>query len=206
MSGMLTGRCKPLIDQILNPLARAFAGLGVAPSAITVACVVLTVLACLFLLSTRAIGWFCLASLLIGSLDALDGAVARVSRKTTKFGAYLDAVCDRYVELLVAVSVAWITGYWLEILLVITGSLLVSYAKARAAMEVRVSNQEWPDLMERTERDVLFIAGFAAGTYLPYRPLGRDLFWWTLVVLVLLVHATVIQRINRARRLIQERG
>ncbi len=203
---MLTTRYKPLINQAITPLARGVARLGITPSAITLSCVFLAAAACFFLLWTRQIGWFCLLILIVGSLDALDGAVARATRQTTKFGSYLDAVCDRYVEVMVASSVAWITGYWIEILLVITGSLLVSYAKARAAMEVSVSNQEWPDWMERTERDVLFIAGLAAGTYLPYRPLGRDLFWWMLAVLVVLIHLTVIQRIGRAKRLIQERS
>lgn len=203
---MLTTRYKPLINQAINPLARGIARMGITPSAITLSCVVLTASACVFLLWTRHIGWFCLIILLVGSLDALDGAVARLTHKATKFGSYLDAVCDRYVEVLVAATVGYLTGYWLEILLFIAGSLLVSYAKARAAMEVPVSNQEWPDLMERAERDVLFIAGLAAGTYLPYRPLGKDLFWWTLVVLTVLIHVTVFQRMVRAKRLIQERA
>ena len=203
---MLTTRYKPLINQAIHPLARAVARLGIAPSAITLSCVALTAGACFFLLYTRHIGWFCLIILVVGSLDALDGAVARAAQKATKFGSYLDAVCDRYVEILVAATVGYLTGYWLEILLFITGSLLVSYTKARAAMEVPVSNQEWPDWMERTERDMLFIAGLAAGAYLPYRPLGKDLFWWTLAILIGLIHATVLQRVVRARRLIQERS
>jgi hypothetical protein len=73
-------------------------------------------------------------------------------------------------------------------------------------MEIPVSNQEWPDLMERTERGVLFVAGLAAGVVLPWRPLGRDLFWWTLAVLNVLVYATVVQRVLRARRLIEARS
>ena len=72
-------------------------------------------------------------------------------------------------------------------------------------MEVRVSNMEWPDLMERAERDALFLIGLAASAVIPWRPLGRDLFWWTLLLLAVLTHLTVIQRVLRARRLIQER-
>ena len=82
----------------------------------------------------------------------------------------------------------------------------MSYAKARAAMEVSVSNDEWPDLMERTERDVLFVIGLAAGALMPWRPLGRDLFWWTLVLLAILIHGTVAQRVLRARRFIDARS
>ena len=82
----------------------------------------------------------------------------------------------------------------------------MSYAKARAAMEVAVSNLEWPDLMERAERSLLFGAGLVAGALVPWRPLGHDLFWWTLVLLALLTHLTVLQRALRARRYIRERG
>jgi CDP-diacylglycerol--glycerol-3-phosphate 3-phosphatidyltransferase/archaetidylinositol phosphate synthase len=89
---------------------------------------------------------------------------------------------------------------------VLVGSLLVSYAKARAAMEVSVSNQEWPDLMERAERGTLFLGGLLAGRLIPWEPFGRDLFWWTLVLLTVLVHLTVVQRVLRARRLIRARA
>ncbi len=126
--------------------------------------------------------------------------------RVTKFGSYLDAMCDRYFDSVVVLSVAVVTGYWALSLIVLVGSLLVSYGKARAAMEVPVSNQEWPDLMERGERAVLYVGGLAAGALVPWRPLGHDLFWWALLLLAVLVHLTVLQRILRARRLIQERS
>jgi CDP-diacylglycerol--glycerol-3-phosphate 3-phosphatidyltransferase/archaetidylinositol phosphate synthase len=91
-------------------------------------------------------------------------------------------------------------------MLLLAGSLLVSYAKARAAMEIPISNLEWPDLMERTERGVLFLLGLALSALIPWRPLGHDLFWWTLIPLTLLTHVTVVQRVLRARRLFAERS
>lgn len=141
-----------------------------------------------------------------GALDALDGAVARASGRVTAFGAYLDAMCDRYVEALIVLTGAMLSGYWLLSSLVLAGAMLVSYAKARAAMEAPVSNLEWPDLMERTERGYCYLAGLVVSQLVGWRPFGRDLFWWTLAVLAVLIHATVVQRIVRARRLIQERA
>ena len=183
-------------------LARA----GVSPSAITLAIPVLTSAACLWFLRVRAALPFAVIMLAVGLLDALDGAVARASGRVTRAGAYLDAMCDRYVEALVVLTAAEVTGYWGPCMAVLVGALLVSYAKARAAMEVPVSNLEWPDLMERTERGVAFLAGLAAGSLVPWRPLGRNLFWWTTVILAGLIHLTVIQRMLRARRLIRLRG
>ena len=202
---MLTSRYKSSINQALIPLARGLAAVGISPTALTLAAPALTALACLWFLRARAVVPFCLAMGAIGALDGLDGAVARASGRATKFGAYLDAVCDRYVDAITALAVARVTGYWGLTAVVLIGALLVSYAKARAAMEVPVSNQEWPDLMERTERGVVFLAGLAASAVIPWRPLGRDLFWWTLLGLAILIHLTVLQRILRAKRLIEAR-
>jgi phosphatidylglycerophosphate synthase len=161
---------------------------------------------CVWLVRCRAILPFCGVMLLVGLLDGLDGAVARAGGRVTRFGSYLDALCDRYVEAIVLIAVASVTGYWALSMVVLAGAQLVSYAKARAAMEAPVSNLEWPDLMERAERSLLFLAGLAASQWLPWVILGKDLFWWTLAVLAVLIHLTVLQRARRARRLILERA
>jgi phosphatidylglycerophosphate synthase len=203
---MLTSRYKAVFNRMLDPLARRIARTGVSPSTLTLATPALTSALCLWLVRSRAILPFCLAMLLVGLLDGLDGAVARAGGRVSRFGAYLDALCDRYVEALVVLAVAAVTGYWALSMVVLAGAQLVSYAKARAAMEAPVSNLEWPDLMERTERSLLFLAGLAASQWLPWVILGKDLFWWTLAVLAVLIHLTVLQRVQRARRLILERA
>ena len=203
---MLTAHCKQGWERFFRPLANILVRLGVSPTVVTLACPLLTALVCAWLIRTRAVLPFSLIMVLVSALDMLDGAVARASGRVTRFGAYLDAVADRYVDAIVAFSVAWVTGYWLLTMLVLVGSLFVSYTKARAAMEVPITNLEWPDLMERTERILLFLAGLAASRLVPWRPLGHDLFWWTLIVLIVLIHSTVIQRILRARRFILQRS
>jgi phosphatidylglycerophosphate synthase len=203
---VLTTRYKSLLNRLLAPLAAAIARTGVSPSAMTLAGPLLTFAACLWFVQTKAVLPFCLIMALVGGLDGLDGAVARVSGRVTKFGAYLDAVCDRYVDAMAVLAAAAVTGYWTLSLIALAGALLVSYAKARAAMEVPVSNLEWPDLMERAERSTLFLLGLAASALVPWRPLGRDLFWWALLLLAILTHLTVAQRVLRARRLIRARS
>lgn len=203
---MINTRYKSRIDRLFSPLARVLLAAGISPNALTLATPVLGALACWWFLRTREVVLFCLLVAAIGALDALDGLMARLSGKVSKFGAYLDAMCDRYFEAIVVLTVASATGYWVLSLAMIVGSLLVSYAKARAAMEVPVTNQEWPDLMERTERDLLFVGSYALSDVLGWRLLGRDLFWWMLVVLVMLVHVTVAQRVLRARSYILSRA
>jgi len=203
---MLTTRYKSVVNRWLEPLGALLARAGVPPSALTLAGPLLTSLACLWFVRVRAPLPFCLMMAAIGCLDLLDGAVARAGGRVTKFGAYLDALCDRYVEGLVALAAAAVTGYWMLSMVALSGALLVSYAKARAALEAPVSNLEWPDVMQRMERSVIFLVGLAAGSVVPWRPLGHDLFWWTLALLALLTHLTVLQRALRARRFIRERG
>ena len=203
---MLTTRYKSAFNRVFDPLAEVLVRCGIRPSMVTLGGLALVAGNCAFLLLTRNVVLFCVLTGIFGTFDALDGAVARRSGLATPFGAYLDAICDRYAELLVVCTVAIVTRTWLLSLLLLGGSLLISYAKARAAMEVPVSNSEWPDLMERTERGVVYLVGLMAGSILPWRPLGHGVFWWTLVILVVLVHATALQRILRARGLIQARA
>ena len=197
---------KARVDRWLAPLARGLARAGLTPTMLTLSAPVVAALLCVWVLRTREVGVFCVSIALAGCLDVLDGAVARASGRATKFGAYLDAICDRVFEVMVAMTGAALSGYWFLVTGVLAGSLLISYAKARASMEVSVSNQEWPDLMERTERGLLFVAGLAAGWLIPWWPMGRNLFWWTLVVLNVLIYLTVVQRVLRARRLIEARS
>lgn len=79
--------------------------------------------------------------LVAGIFDLLDGAVARMTGKVTKFGALLDSTLDRYSEGVVLFGLLWYYAsqpsvvYKTECLLIfatIVGSILVSYVRARA--------------------------------------------------------------------------
>jgi len=81
-----------------------------------------------------------LLTLLTGLLDTLDGSLARALGQTRKFGAFLDSVLDRYTEFIIYLGI-WFFFYRqgastpffsLVILLILFGSLMVSYTRARA--------------------------------------------------------------------------
>src|SRR3989338_6851038 len=98
-------------------------------------------------------------SLLTGWLEPIARALARAGvapNALTLAGPVLTPLaCLWYVRTAGAAPVlgaAEVTGYWILSMIVLAGALIVSYAKARAAMEVAISNLEWPDLMERGER------------------------------------------------------
>jgi len=203
---MLWTKYKGGFGKLFSPIVTPIAKSGISPNALTLGCLVLCAIACAWFIHTKSVLTFCIAITIIGCLDGLDGMVARASGRTSKFGAYLDAICDRYFDIMVLISVAYVTGYWILSVVALSGSLLVSYSKARAAIEVPVSNHEWPDLMERGERNFTFIIGLAASSFISWMPLGKDIFWWTLLLLCILVHATAVQRVFRARRFIKDRA
>lgn len=79
-------------------------------------------------------------TLLTGLMDTLDGSLARAMEQSRKFGAFLDSVLDRYTELIIFLGI-WCYFYRnetklafasLTILLILFGSLMVSYTRARA--------------------------------------------------------------------------
>ena len=198
---MIDGYYAQRINRFWDYLARGLAKSGISPNAVTVIGFVLVACAAAaypFHRNSLAFG-VCLA--LAFSFDALDGAVARLTNKSSKFGGYLDAVIDRYQELAVLAAIAWVHDAWPAALLVVSGSFLTSYNKARAAMEISIDNGDWPDLVERLERIIFIVALLVAAHWLPLVP-GTSLALVPagLVVLGALAHLTAIQRFFRARR------
>lgn len=84
--------------------------------------------------------WGGLFTLLTGLLDTLDGSLARATGQSREFGAFLDSVLDRYTELIIYLGIwsyfymkGWTTPFFtVTILLILFGSLMVSYTRARA--------------------------------------------------------------------------
>ena len=134
------------------------------------------------------------------AFDALDGAVARQTGLSSRTGGYFDAMVDRYQELIVLIAIAHMTGHWALALLAFSGAMLTSYAKARTAIEIPVSNTAWPDVFERLERIIylcamLILAGITVTDWVMTGGLA---------VYALLCHATALQRIRRAVGLLKQ--
>ncbi len=186
--------------------ARFFLKLGLSPNGITLLGLILGLLTCVFFVWNQNAVLFGLLMIFWGLFDAIDGAAARLTNRITKFGSYLDAMCDRIFESAAALAGAYVTGHWILSFILIVGIFLISYAKARAAMEIPINNTEWPDLMERTERDVIFAIGIILWGLFPVVILGGDIFFWVLIGLNLAIYATVVQRMLRAKRFIELRA
>ena len=147
-------------------LGEALARLGLTPNALTVIGLVLNlVVAVTIALGDTRLGGVLL--LIASGFDMLDGAVARASGTVTKFGGFLDSTLDRYSEAVVYGGVLWYvlgtSDFRVGSLLVFAatvGSLLISYARARAeAAGFRAS----VGLLARPERVLVLAIGLLTG-------------------------------------------
>lgn len=122
---------------VLDPIGGFLNKLGISPNTLTIIGVVGNIIGAV-LLATGYITWGGIVILLMGPIDALDGTMARLGGKVTRFGAFLDSVSDRYSELIIF---GGLLIYYLRqgnslasglVYLAAAGSVLVSYVKARA--------------------------------------------------------------------------
>jgi CDP-diacylglycerol--glycerol-3-phosphate 3-phosphatidyltransferase len=145
--------------------ASVFGRLGVHPNT-------LTIVGCLLQLGVGVIvanGFLWLGGVLLGLtavFDAFDGALARQRGGGTRFGAFLDSCLDRVAEAGVLLGLAWYfmqqTAHVEELLVYVAlvGSLMVSYARARAE---GLGIQCKEGLFTRVERTVVTILGLVTG-------------------------------------------
>ncbi len=139
--------------------------------------------------------------LLSGLFDVLDGAVARAKNNITAFGGVLDSITDRYADALIfagiiygSVSGTIISGIvlWPWCILALIGSYMVSYSRARAeAAGVKAMNI---GIAERSERMLLLVLGAFTGFLLH-----------SIIVIFIITHITLIQRIIFASKALKDR-
>jgi CDP-diacylglycerol--glycerol-3-phosphate 3-phosphatidyltransferase len=167
--------------------------LGLTPNALTVIGAVLTASVGLLI----AQGWFIAAGVglfVFSATDTLDGALARATNRVTVFGAFLDSVCDRCAEAAVFLGLVWwyqATGNTRGLVLAylaLVGSLMVSYARARAeGVGLQIADVGW---FQRPERIITLGIGLLAAAFAPI------VLEAILLLLAILTAVTVLQRIR----------
>lgn len=200
---MLDGLKRGVVEPMWRSLAKPFADAGFTPNQITLLGLVLVLLNCALFFWHESTFWFGLGIAFSFAFDALDGAVARMRNMTSKFGGYLDGVVDRYQEIAVYAAIGWVTDWWALVFLTISGSLMVSYNKARTAIEIPIDNRAWPDLMERFERVAILSLALLLDSILTLpEALGGSVLFVALLALGILAHVTAVQRFFRARAML----
>ncbi|HEX8185847.1 MAG TPA: CDP-alcohol phosphatidyltransferase family protein [Blastocatellia bacterium] len=137
--------------------------------------------------------------------DMLDGQVARLRGRVTRFGAFFDSVIDRYSDIIVYVGImvfyARDTAAHSTLLVALTGlalvgSVMISYSRARAeSLDIACK----VGFLERPERVVLLIIGSLTMIGPPSNPFLHKI-PQVLWVLAVLSHWTVVHRIYHTWR------
>jgi len=176
-----------LAYRITGPAVRILSKSGITPNTLTFVNLALNIIAAYVI----AMGCFLLGGVLVlvaGLFDLLDGALARYTKQTTKFGAILDSVADRISEAAILCGlIIWYIpqeGACLEIVLILVvliGSFLISYIRARAE---GLGWQCQVGLFTRAERVIVLAVGL----------LVNQIFI-VLCVLAVFTYITVVQRL-----------
>lgn len=175
---------------ILKPLAEFLAKMGIHPNFITLFSFLITSSGVIWILLKKpliAFIWF----LLSAPLDAVDGYVARISGKVSRFGAFLDSTLDRITDSLLFLSLIFVFGedpfsfFFLSLSLV--SAYLISYMRARVE---GLGENLMEGLMSRYPRFVGFLI-----LLLVWGIFGEIWFKFLLPVYSILLVITVFQRL-----------
>jgi phosphatidylglycerophosphate synthase len=145
---------KPMKDRVLRPVAWVLLAAGVTPNMVTACGLFLSMAAGVAALKGHLnLG---IALFLSGAfLDALDGALARASGRTSEFGRYFDSFTDRGSELVFVVG-AVAGGAHVSALAVVAGSFVLLASRVNNHLKGLNSDAA---LFGRPERLALLIAG-----------------------------------------------
>ncbi|MEM4133807.1 MAG: CDP-alcohol phosphatidyltransferase family protein [Candidatus Micrarchaeia archaeon] len=175
-----------------------FAKLNISPNTWTIASLAVAITAFLSIINR----YFLVGAFLItvsGLIDLIDGAVARKTKKVTRFGAFLDTVVDRYNEFLFIfplVFIQWqpiIFDFQAWIFLFLFGSMITTYVKSAAA-EKKLKKELRGGILERAERVGLYTLSLIIAQF------NVTIFQYLIIILAILSNISAIQRILKAIR------
>jgi CDP-diacylglycerol--glycerol-3-phosphate 3-phosphatidyltransferase len=179
-----------------HPIAEFLNRIGIRPNSVTLIGLAGTV-GVAILIAFGHMTWAGILLLVMGPVDAMDGALARLRNETSAWGAFVDSVTDRYSELFLFL------GFLLYFMLnpnalgivlaylAAAGSVLVSYVKARADASKLDANV---GLLTRVERYIVIIPGLIFSSLYP------PLLLVALAIIAIFANFTALQRIFRVRR------
>ena len=186
---MFTNRFQTWVRRHAQALAGWLARLPITPNQVTVAGMFVSFVAAALV----ATGNLWAAGLVLafgGTFDILDGALARATKRSYPYGAFLDSTTDRYSEAAIYLGiVVFFLGRAnprpavVGAILAIFGSLLVSYVRARAqSLGFKCDS----GLFARPERVVATVVGML---------LGATVLFWVVWLLAVLTNFTAAQRV-----------
>lgn len=187
--------------KLSGPVAKAALKAGFTPDSITILGTAGSVLGALTLFPIGQLWWGAFIVFIFVLADMLDGAMARQSGGGSRFGAVLDATCDRIADGAIFCGLLWWAAFGLEstslvvaTLICLVTSQVISYIKARAEASGLSGGG---GIIERPERLIIVLVGAGlSGVSFLHVPWLLHAAMWVLAVASLV---TVGQRLHTVR-------
>ncbi len=185
-----------------EPMAQLLAKTRVTPNQITWAAFVIALLSFIsFIFGHNIVGGLLVQ--LSSIVDGVDGSLARLKGMTSTFGGFLDSVLDRYADILIVLGLTlwsmWhetYPGIWLAGFLAITGTISISYTRARIDSNHRhLFDKGLQSLASRDIRLFLIMLGAVIGQA-----------YFCLIVIAALTNLVVFYRLIYIYRYLGQRG
>jgi CDP-L-myo-inositol myo-inositolphosphotransferase len=192
MEAVYDGYISKYINRKMSePMTRLLAKTKVTPNQMTWAAFGIALLSFVSFI----LGYNIVAGLLVqlsSIVDGIDGSLARLKGMTSEFGGFLDSVLDRYADILIVLGLTlWslsheiYSGIWLAGLLAITGTICISYTRARISPNYRhLFDEGFKALASRDVRLFLIMLGAVIGQA-----------YFCLIVIAVLTNVVVFYRL-----------
>lgn len=156
---VINAHARTATDRVVVPIGRSLVRIGVSPNVLTTFGVAGTFVgAGVVVAGHDLVGGLVLA--VATATDALDGTVARLQGRVTRWGSFYDSVADRISDVVLFGAALWLVQddplLFLVALTALAGALLTSYIRAKAES---LGWQATVGLLERPERVIILILG-----------------------------------------------
>ncbi len=186
---VLNAHARTAADRVVIPIGRSLVRLGATPNGLTTFGVLATFDGAGIAVSGRHLIGALVLAVATGA-DALDGTVARLRGRVTRWGSFYDSVSDRVSDVVLFGAAMWLVRasavLFVVALVALGAALLTSYIRAKAES---LGWEATVGLLERPERVIILIVGIGVGLV----PLA-------LWVLALGGTVTVAQRLRTVRQ------
>jgi len=188
------------LDGIERAVGRGFSRIPLTPNQWTVLSLVLAVAGFAISMVYRNLAQSLILFFAAFLTDYIDGAVARYRGKTTKLGAYIDGVSDRFVEAFIIISLMFydIPDIFIDSKIALAGllffSTMTSYVRAYADHRKIITDdnklRKMGGLLERFERVLILLISISVSLYY-----GMAIVSYAVLILIVLSAVTVAERI-----------
>ena len=134
-------RVRYIFRPLVNLIAKGLSKIGVTPNVATILMLIFAIFSFISLVFFYNLLYFAIFIFITGIMDGCDGAIARLTDKSTKFGGFFDSIMDRISEFIIFLGLfifCWDQLLWnlidmkLIIFISFLATIMISYTRSRA--------------------------------------------------------------------------